>query len=238
MNDKNKIIDNIQKNIALSNFEGELKSDKDNKEYTHKNNGRIYDMKKMIIAVSCCSIMLIGGFAYAYSSHFKLSNNFLEKDSNYLDIIERSFGNSVENEKEEDKGKFLNGRKFLNGYYIAGKFNQVMGKNTKYEYVHKGIDIVAPRGTKILALANGVIKEANYNSINGNYILIEHEEGYETLYAHLDKISVKEGDDVLQGEEIGTTGATGNVVAPHLHLELHHNGEPVDPMEYIDKIKE
>ena len=116
-------------------------------------------MKKMIIAVSCCSIMLIGGFAYAYSSHFKLSNNFLEKDRNYLDIIERSFGNSVANEKEEDKGKFLNGRKFLNGYYIAGKFNQVMGKNTKYEYVHKGIDIVAPRGTKILALANGVIKE-------------------------------------------------------------------------------
>ena len=232
MIDKNKIIENIQKNIALSNFESEL--NKDNKEYTHEKYRRIHDMKKIIFTAICYGLMVAGGIAYAYnSSYFKLSNNFMEKDRNYLDIIERSFGNSEENEKGEDKGKFLNGKEFLNGYYIAGKFNQIMGKN-----VHKGIDIVTSRGTKIVALANGVIKEANYNSENGNYILIEHEAGYETLYAHLDKISVKEGDNILQGEEIGKVGITGNTVAPHLHLELHHNGEPVDPLEYIDKINE
>ena len=67
---------------------------------------------------------------------------------------------------------------------------------------------------------------------------MENDEEYETIYAHLDKINVKEGNNILQGEEIGTVGYTGNVTGPCLHLELHHNGEPVNPLDYIDKLKE
>ena len=103
---------------------------------------------------------------------------------------------------------------------------------------HKGIDIIAPRGTKILAVVDGVIKETNYSSEYGNYIIIENDKEYESLYAHLDKITVKEGDNVLQGEEIGTVGCSGNVTGPCLHFELHHKGEPINPLDYIDKIKE
>ena len=86
--------------------------------------------------------------------------------------------------------------------------------------------------------ADGIIKEINFNSEYGNYIIIKNDEEYETLYAHLDKITIKEGDTIMQGEKIGTSGITGNVVAPILHIELHHNGEAVNPLDYIDKINE
>ena len=52
----------------------------------------------------------------------------------------------------------------------------------------------------------------------------------------MDKINVKEGETILQGKEIGTVGSTGNSTAPHLHLELHYKGEPVNPLDYIEKI--
>ena len=54
----------------------------------------------------------------------------------------------------------------------------------------------------------------------------------------MDKINVKEGKAILQGKEIGTVGVTGNTTGPHLHLELHYKGEPVNPLDYIDKIGE
>ena len=65
MINKNKIIENIQKSIALSNFEKEIISNENNKNCTQKSYRRIYDMKKMILAASCCSIMLIGGIVYS-----------------------------------------------------------------------------------------------------------------------------------------------------------------------------
>lgn len=229
MIDKNKIIDRIQKNIALSNFESELKSNKENKEYTHKKYGRIYDMKKMILAVAGCSLMLISGIAYAYSSHFKLSNNFLQKDSHYLEQMPENI--SDENEITQD-------RAYLNGYLISGLFGKRKDLFSNIERDHNGIDIAAPKGTKILAVAGGKVKEINHNQEYGIYIIIENDEEYETLYAHLEKAIVKEGDSVLQSNEIGTVGITGNVTGPCLHFELHHKGEPVNPLDYIDKINE
>ena len=230
MIDKNKIIDRVQKNVALSNFESELKSNKENNEHTCKKYGRIYDMKKMILAVAGCSLMLISGVAYAYSCHFKLGNNFIKTtDSNYLD-------KSLENRNiVEGEDRIEDEWAYLNGYLIVGLFKQ-NSNNKNYKYEHTGIDIVAPRGSKVLALADGIIKEINFNSEYGNYIIIKNDEEYETLYAHLDKITVKEGDTIMQGEKIGTSGITGNVVAPILHIELHHNGEAINPLDYIDKI--
>ena len=236
MINKNKIIENIQKNIALSNFEKELISNENNKNCTHKSCRRIYDMKKIILAASCCSIILIGGIVYAYNNnnYFKLSNNFLIKDSNYYE----SMSEDINNDTEEDEIK-ENNKTYLNGYLLGELFGSrspyVESYDTK-EIHHNGIDILAPIGTKILALADGVIKEAKYDQEYGNYIIIKNDEEYETLYAHLDKINVKEGETILQGKEIGTVGSTGNSTAPHLHLELHYKGEPVNPLDYIEKI--
>lgn len=231
MINKNKIIENIQKNIALSNFEKEVISNENNKNCTHKSYRRIYDMKKIILAASCCSIMLIGGIVYAYNSnYFKLSNNFLIKDSNYYESMPEDINKDMG--KDEIKE---NNRTYLNGYLLGELFGS---RRSYYKVHHNGIDILAPKGTKILALADGVIKEAKYSQEYGNYIIIKNDAEYETLYAHLDKINVKEGETILQGKEIGTVGVTGNTTGPHLHLELHYNGEPVNPLDYIDKIGE
>jgi len=237
MINKNRIIKNIQKNIALSNFEKEIISNENNKNCTQKSYRRIYDMKKMILAVSCCSIMIIGGIVYAYNNnYFKLSNNFLIKDRNYYESMPEDINNATkEDEIKEDNRTYLNG--YLLGELFGSRGYYSTSYNTK-EVHHNGIDILAPRGTKILALANGVIKEAKYSQEYGNYIIIKNNEEYETLYAHLDKINVKEGEAILQGKEIGTVGVTGNTTGPHLHLELHYKGEPVNPLDYIDKIGE
>ncbi len=225
MIDKNKIIENIQKNIALSNFESELNS----KEYTHKDYRGIYNMKKMILAATGCSIILLSGIAYAYTSHnnrLKLSANFLKtEDSNYLD-------KTTETHEDEGSGDKLN---TVNGYLIARGIEHYVDKFTNFECEHNGIDICAQRGAKILAVAGGTVKETNYEFKYGNYIIIKHDEEYETLYAYLDEINVKEGDTIIEGQEIGTVGVTGNTLGPHLHLELRHNGVPVNPLDYIDK---
>lgn len=232
MIDKNRIVENLQKNIALSNFENELNARQDTKEYTHKKFWRRYHIKKVLLSITCCSTMLIGGIAYAYknyTNHFKLGNNFLiVEDSHYLDP-------TIENHRETGREDQLT---FINGFLLMGKFKHNFGKTKTYKYENNGIDIYAPIGSKVLALADGIVKEANFDSNYGNYIIIKNNEDYETLYTHLDEITINEGDNISQGEEIGTSGITGNTIAPHLHIELHYRGSPVDPLDYIDKNNE
>ena len=222
MIDKNKIIENIQKNIAFSNFEKEISLNDDTKECTHNNNWRIGEMRKTILAVACCCLVLVGGVAYAYKQHLILSENFFKQENN---IVEKN------SEMEDQKDKYLN------GYFISRPFEKDISKDSISEHGHNGIDIVTEKGTEILAVSGGIVKDINDSTEYGNYIIIKNDEEYETLYAHLDKVDVKEGDTVSQGNEIGTVGATGTVTGPCLHFELRHNGEAVNPLDYIDQIK-
>jgi len=99
--------------------------------------------------------------------------------------------------------------------------------------LHAGIDLTCPKGTSIFATADGIVLEAGYTSGGyGNRILIDHGYGYKTLYGHCDKIFVKHGDKVKRGDVIGAVGSTGLSVAPHLHYEVHVNGNPVNPINY------
>ncbi len=99
--------------------------------------------------------------------------------------------------------------------------------------MHAGIDLTCPRGTNIFATADGVVKEAGYTSGGyGNKILVDHGYGYNTLYGHCDKVFVKPGDRVKRGDIIGAVGSTGLSVAPHLHYEVHINGNAVNPINY------
>ncbi|MBQ7816075.1 MAG: peptidoglycan DD-metalloendopeptidase family protein [Oscillospiraceae bacterium] len=87
--------------------------------------------------------------------------------------------------------------------------------------IHKGIDIAGPYGTDILASADGKVIKAEESSVgNGNYVVIEHKNGYFTLYAHCSELLVKEGDEVEQGEVIAKMGSTGNSTGNHLHFEF------------------
>lgn len=89
---------------------------------------------------------------------------------------------------------------------------------------HKGLDIAAPQGDHIYAVEDGIVKRSNYAGSYGNVIFVEHPNGYETVYAHLSKRIVKEGQKVSKGQVIGYIGSTGRSTGPHLHFEVH-NGD-------------
>ena len=103
----------------------------------------------------------------------------------------------------------------------------------KVKKMHEGIDFTAPRGTPIQATGNGIVKKIeNRRNGYGKSILIDHGYGFSTLYGHLSVISVKKGQRVLKGEEIGKVGSTGTSTAPHCHYEVRINDEPVNPIDY------
>lgn len=99
---------------------------------------------------------------------------------------------------------------------------------------HLGIDLAAPRGTPILAAHSGLVLYAGRDFKGyGKMILIESGNGWATLYAHLDKILVEEGQKVTPSDIIGQMGRTGRATGVHLHFELRKNKGPVDPLEYL-----
>ena len=101
-----------------------------------------------------------------------------------------------------------------------------------YEF-HGAIDVANKVGTAIYASDGGVVTLARRFDSYGNCIIIDHGNGFETLYAHLDAYCVKEGDVVGQGWQIGKMGKTGRVTGSHLHFEVRLNGEKVDPLKFI-----
>lgn len=119
----------------------------------------------------------------------------------------------------------------------SGYLNSTFGyRNDPIDNVrrfHHGQDITVKSGTPIIAPANGVVKRAYYAGGFGNHIKIDHGSGYTTLFAHLSKINVKHGQEIKRGEVIGYTGNTGRSTAPHLHYEIHYNGEPQNPLDYF-----
>ncbi|MEL7416708.1 MAG: M23 family metallopeptidase, partial [Pseudomonadota bacterium] len=99
--------------------------------------------------------------------------------------------------------------------------------------MHNGLDFAARTGTPILAPADGTVVSAERQRGFGNLIKIRHDFGYETLYAHLSRIRVKVGDRVTRGDRIGDMGSTGRSTGSHLHYEVHLDGKPVDPLNYL-----
>ena len=104
-------------------------------------------------------------------------------------------------------------------------------KTTKF---HAGLDFSAPQGTPIYATADGTISTAG-NSGNGygNHVIINHGYGYETLYGHMVRVKVKNGQTVKRGEVIGWVGSTGKSTGPHCHYEVHKNGEKINPIYFF-----
>ncbi|MBE0508946.1 MAG: peptidoglycan DD-metalloendopeptidase family protein, partial [Marinospirillum sp.] len=95
---------------------------------------------------------------------------------------------------------------------------------------HYGTDFATPTGTPVRAPADGRIIRRGWHPYGGNYIVIDHGQGFETRYLHLHRIQVNRGVEVKRGQIIGQTGNTGRSTGPHLHYELHINGRPVDAM--------
>jgi len=99
---------------------------------------------------------------------------------------------------------------------------------------HKGLDFTAHQGTPIYATGNGVVKTAgNGGNGYGNHVVINHGYGYETLYGHMVRVKVRNGQRVKRGEVIGWVGSTGKSTGPHCHYEVHVNGREVDPVYFF-----
>lgn len=95
---------------------------------------------------------------------------------------------------------------------------------------HAGIDFTAPRGVEVYATADGVVEAVTTEIWGyGQHIIINHGNGFETLYGHLSKFKVKRGQKVTRGQLIGLIGSTGKSTGPHLHYEVHKNGEKLNP---------
>lgn len=99
---------------------------------------------------------------------------------------------------------------------------------------HNGIDIANQAGTPIIAAMNGTVDTAGYNGNYGRYLILRHADGFQTLYAHLNKVLVAAGDRVLQGQRVGEMGNTGYSSAVNLHFSIFHNGAHVDPSEHLE----
>ena len=102
------------------------------------------------------------------------------------------------------------------------------------EYFHNGTDIVAKLGTKIFPVADGIIIEKGFKQTEGNYIIIQHTNGYKSMYSHLSRFTCEIGDQVNTKRAIGKLGATGIVTGPVLHLSIYKNDELVNPESLID----
>jgi murein DD-endopeptidase MepM/ murein hydrolase activator NlpD len=101
---------------------------------------------------------------------------------------------------------------------------------------HRGTDYAAPTGTPVFAAGDGRVVRAGYTRANGNYVVIQHGEQYQTKYLHLHKRRVKQGQRVSQSQVIGTVGATGAATGPHLHYEFLMNGVHRNPRTIHKKL--
>lgn len=100
---------------------------------------------------------------------------------------------------------------------------------------HTGIDMACPAGTPINAAMGGQVAVSSYSNVYGNYVIINHGNGYQSLYAHMSKKLVKTGQSVGQGQRIGLVGSTGYSTGPHLHFTVYKNGKLTDPLKLIKR---
>jgi len=110
---------------------------------------------------------------------------------------------------------------------LSSRFGRRWGKD------HEGIDISGSVGTPIKAADGGKVVTAGWINGYGKAVIIDHENGYKTLYAHANSLKVKKGDRVYRGQVIATIGTSGRVTGPNLHFEVQKNGAPVDPLKFI-----
>ena len=116
---------------------------------------------------------------------------------------------------------------------MASGFGYRSDPFTKIRKFHEGMDFSAKTGTPIFATGDGVVARADNSASGfGNHIVIRHGFGYETLYGHLSKYKSRVGQRVNRGDIIGYVGSTGRSQAPHLHYEVHKNGEVVNPLNF------
>ncbi len=114
------------------------------------------------------------------------------------------------------------------GYLTRGQ----VGTGTRDE-AHPGIDIAVPSGTLVRASGGGNVLQSGMDPEYGSFVLLQHPEGYQTMYGHLSRIAVEPNASVGAGQVIGVSGNSGHSSAPHLHFEIRRDGQSLDPMQLV-----
>ena len=99
--------------------------------------------------------------------------------------------------------------------------------------MHTGVDLEAHMGTPVRATADGIVQHAEWFGSYGKVIVVDHGNGFESLYAHLSRFDVIPGQEIRRGDILGRSGATGRVTSPHLHYEVRMRGTPVNPYPFL-----
>ena len=118
-------------------------------------------------------------------------------------------------------------------FRISSRFGPRLDPFTGTKSYHTGVDMACPTGTPITATASGTVAFTGVSPVFGNYVIIRHSNGYQSLYGHMSQIVAKKGQHVSQGTRIGLVGSTGYSTGPHLHFTVYKNGKLVDPMTLI-----
>ncbi len=117
---------------------------------------------------------------------------------------------------------------------LSGKITSPFGYRlhpiTEKADFHRGIDIAAQEGTAVHAAADALVVEAGWSDIYGNYLLLEHSDGFQTMYAHCQRLIAQEGDVLRRGERIALVGSTGVSTGPHVHFEVIVEDQSCDPL--------
>ncbi len=190
-----------------------------------------------------------------------LTDYLVEKELDYdeldgrINLLEGSIGldteasqisptNDTVEERIELASLNINQQKILhdsipNGYPtrnigVTSPYGKRRHPMTKQFSFHNGIDLKAAVGTNIYATADGVVKLAEENKLSGKRVVVVHNFGFESRYAHLSEISVKSGDIVQKGDILGLSGNTGRTDGPHLHYEVRYLDKPHNPMHFLN----
>ncbi|MBT3756806.1 MAG: M23 family metallopeptidase [Candidatus Cloacimonetes bacterium] len=217
---------------------------------------------KFVIAIMLIIVLLITAWFYAENVKLKKQvekqEEELEISTNYIKQLnkriaeDRDLVSSSQTSEEkiqklmntylEEQNKHANGDADEVAQYSEQRrflpdINPIKGDfaiSQRYSEEHPALDLAAPKGTEVVAVAAGEILSVYYDDIYGNVIMVDHLNEYATLYAHLATTFFEGKSTVEKGETIALVGNTGNSSAPHLHYEIMLEGNNVNPEEYID----
>ncbi len=138
---------------------------------------------------------------------------------------------AYETVEEREQQRWVLPIRYLNCSSYYGNRDHPVEGEAKF---HAGLDLAAPEGTPIVASRSGTIEQTGFDEYNGNFVKINHLDGYTSCYLHMSKYIVEEGQFVLAGQIIGYCGNTGVSTGAHLHFGIQKDGNPVNPAKYID----
>lgn len=171
----------------------------------------------------------ISGEKYVEYTTVKINGQEISKNITGETVITKPVNRVVKvGIKENPKGKATGS--FINP--TSGSLSSTFG--ARWGRRHTGIDISAPAGTSICAADGGTVIYSDFMSGYGYLIQIDHGNGFVTYYAHCSALYAKTGDKVAQGDLIAAVGSTGNSTGNHLHFEVRINGNPTDPLGYVN----